>query len=92
MEKSPNNPKQRSQTLLSAPRCLAKTRRGTACQSPAVKGRRRCRMHGGTDPGAPRGNQNALKHGMKTARAIEERRQLRQLLRERRDFLGAIDW
>lgn len=24
-------------------------------------------MHGGTNPGAPRGNQNALKHGLRTA-------------------------
>src|SRR5207302_2378854 len=26
--------------------CGAKTRRGTPCQSPAVRGKRRCRMHG----------------------------------------------
>lgn len=24
----------------------------------------RCRMHGGTSPGAPLGNQRALKHGL----------------------------
>ena len=28
-------------------------------QSPAVKGKRRCRMHGGTNAGAPKGNRNA---------------------------------
>ena len=30
----------------------------------------RCRMHGGTSPGAPAGNKNALKHGLYTAEAI----------------------
>ncbi len=30
-----------------APRCYARTRRGTLCQAPACVGRRRCRMHGG---------------------------------------------
>jgi hypothetical protein len=34
-----------------APRCGAKTRRGTPCQGPAVHGKRRCRMHGGTSTG-----------------------------------------
>ena len=63
--------------LAAAPRCLAKTRKGTACQSPAVKGRKRCRMHGGTNPGAPKGNRNAYKHGgysahtLKTIRSIK---------------------
>jgi hypothetical protein len=37
-----------------AKRCRARTRRGTECQSPAMKNGR-CRMHGGTSPGAPRG-------------------------------------
>lgn len=29
-----------------APRCLAKTRKGTPCQAPRVTGKTRCRMHG----------------------------------------------
>lgn len=37
-----------------APRCGAKTRRGTPCKGPAVRGKKRCRMHGGTNPGRPR--------------------------------------
>jgi hypothetical protein len=32
----------------SSPRCLARTRRGTPCQSPAVAGKTRCRMHRST--------------------------------------------
>ncbi|WP_394700168.1 HGGxSTG domain-containing protein [uncultured Parasphingorhabdus sp.] len=47
------------------------TRKGTACQSPAVKGKRRCRMHGGTNAGAPKGNRNAWKHGARSAKARE---------------------
>ena len=40
-------------------------------------------MHGGAPgSGAPPGNKNALKHGMYTREAIEERRQLRALLRQ----------
>ena len=71
-----------------APRCGAHTRQGTACQSPKVHGKRRCRMHGGTNPGAPRGHQHALKHGRYTARTIAERRQYRALLRALRALIG----
>ena len=43
-------------------RCGARTRSGTECKSPAMPNGR-CRMHGGTSPGAPKGNRNAWKHG-----------------------------
>ncbi len=33
-------------------RCLAKTRKGTICQSPAFKNNGRCRLHGGLSTGA----------------------------------------
>ena len=39
--------------LQDAPRCGAKTRKGTPCRSPAVNGKRRCRMHGGAKAQAP---------------------------------------
>ncbi len=56
--------------------------------APAVKGKRRCRMHGGPEgSGAPRGNKNALKHGLYTREALEERRQLRQLIRASQEML-----
>ena len=58
-----------------APRCRARTRRGSPCQSPAMPNGR-CRMHGGTSPGAPKGNKNALKHGRYTAEAIARRRSI----------------
>ena len=63
-----------------APRCGARTRRGSPCQSPAMKNGR-CRMHGGLSPGAPKGNKHALKHGRYTADAIARRREIRELLR-----------
>ena len=46
--------------------CGAKTRRGTSCQSFTMPNGR-CRMHGGTSPGAPKGNRNAWKHGKYSA-------------------------
>lgn len=71
--------------LANAPRCQAKTRKGTACQSPAVKGRERCRMHGGTNPGAPKGNQNARKHGSYSAKTLEAVQYLKAIARLVRD-------
>jgi len=41
----------------------------------------RCRMHGGPSPGAPKGNNNAFKHGRYTARAIARRREIAGLVR-----------
>jgi uncharacterized protein YjcR len=47
----------------------------------------RCRMHGGTSPGAPKGNQNALKHGRYTADAIAKRREIGALVRAMRTLI-----
>jgi uncharacterized protein YjcR len=41
-------------------------------------------MHGGTSTGAPKGNRNALKHGLYTAEAIAERQDMAVLLRAMR--------
>ena len=74
--------------MLASPRCGAKTRSGGACRSPAVHGRKRCRMHGGAPgSGASRANQNARKHGLFTRDAIAERRQIQALLGETRRML-----
>lgn len=37
----------------------------------------RCRMHGGSSPGAPKGNRNALKHGRYSVEEIARRRERR---------------
>ncbi len=74
--------------MLASPRCGAKTRSGQPCKSPAVRGKRRCRMHGGAPgSGAPRGNRNALRHGAYTGEAIAEYRRLRALIRESWELL-----
>jgi hypothetical protein len=78
--------------MLSSRRCGAKTRSGKPCMSPAVSGKKRCRMHGGAPgSGAPRSNKNALKHGRYTREAFEERRQLRALLRQSRMLIQQIE-
>ncbi|MGA7683146.1 MAG: HGGxSTG domain-containing protein [Pseudolabrys sp.] len=63
-----------------SPRCGARTRNGSRCQSAAMPNGR-CRMHGGISPGAPKGNKNALKHGRYTAEAIALRREISELVR-----------
>jgi uncharacterized protein YjcR len=74
--------------MLASPRCGAKTRCGGACRSPAVRGKKRCRMHGGArGSGAPTANQNARNHGLFTGEAIEERRRIQALLVEARKLL-----
>ena len=74
-----------------SPRCCARNRRGMPCQSPAVTGRARCRLHGGADGiGGQPGNRNAFRHGRYTAEAIACRREVAALLRACRDQLGAM--
>jgi hypothetical protein len=59
---------------------------------PAVRGKKRCRMHGGaTGSGAPPGNKNALKHGRYASEAFKERQQLRNLLRQARALIKTIN-
>jgi len=77
--------------LLASPRCGAKTRSNGACRSPAVHGRKRCRMHGGAQgSGAPKANQNARTHGLFTTDAITERRGIQRLLGEARKLLDEM--
>ena len=58
-------------------RCLAKTRKGTLCKSPAYKHNGRCRLHGGlstgatTSDGLQRISDANLKHGRYTKEKIE---------------------
>jgi hypothetical protein len=67
--------------LRRAARCGAKTRAGAPCRRPAIRGRGRCRLHGGASTGAPRGLKNGnYKDGNWTADAAAERRWLRSLV------------
>lgn len=51
----------------------------------------RCRMHGGTATGAPKGNSNAFKHGRYTAEHLSERRYFAELLCELKEFIVEVD-
>lgn len=69
--------------FLQSPRCGAKTRQGTACQSPAIKNKKRCRMHGGSvGSGAPLGSKNAIKQGFHTKEAKNLKKNIRLLFKE----------
>jgi hypothetical protein len=77
--------------MLASLRCGARTRLNGFCRSPAVRGKKRCRMHGGAPgSGAPKQNQNALKHGLFTKDAIEERKQVQALIGQTRKLLQHI--
>jgi hypothetical protein len=74
-----------------AMRCGARTRSGAPCQSPAVGGKARCRMHGGKSSGAPRGNRNALRHGLYTKEVLARGAKVRDLCRRLRATVGIIE-
>ena len=67
--------------------CGALTRARTPCRAPAMANGR-CRMHGGTSPGAPKGNRNAWKHGRYSAEIGRLRAILRELRRNADDAAG----
>ena len=68
-------------------RCLAKTRKGTACKNPVVTDRNRCRMHGGrsTGPGTPEGQARSIaartKHGRRSRAHVEKVKAINSKLR-----------
>ena len=64
---------------------------GASCRSPAVSGKKRCRMHGGAKgSGAPKNNHNAVKHGTYTKEAFQQRAQMREIFREAKKLLNDI--
>jgi uncharacterized protein YjcR len=83
--------KRNTNPMMNSARCGAKTRKGRPCKSPAVHDKKRCRMHGGAEgSGAPIGNKNALKNGFYTKEAIEERKQLNEMMRSYRESLEEL--
>jgi hypothetical protein len=82
LRSTPPNPMDHSRARRLQARCGASTATGTPCQRPAIRGRKRCRLHGGLSPGAPRGQENGnFKTGNWTLETIEERNWLRSLVR-----------
>jgi hypothetical protein len=66
------------------PICGAKTRAGTPCRNaPGLRtnhpGEGRCYLHGGCSTGAPKGNQNARKHGVWSVLLSDEDREFLSL-------------
>jgi hypothetical protein len=71
----------RPRVLKQRTHCGARTRAGEPCRRPPIRGRKRCRLHGGLSPGAPRGPKNGnFKTGDWTSEAINERKWLRSLV------------
>ena len=75
--------------LATAPRCTAKSKRsGVQCRAPAVRGKTKCRMHGGKSTGAktPEGKERcreaAFIHGFYVAENLARWRQVGAWLRE----------
>ena len=60
-------------------KCLALTRRGTACQKPPIKGKTRCRLHGGLSSGPRTAEGKAritaahFRHGRRSKKFVEAR-------------------
>jgi hypothetical protein len=85
-EDQPMHPKTDPSPMHRAPRCRARSKRnGKPCQSPAVRGKAVCRMHG-AGGGAPAGNRNARKHGRYGRDAMEARRIIAELIRQGREL------
>jgi hypothetical protein len=78
-------------------RCLAKTRRGTKCQSAAYKHNGRCRLHGGLSTGArtldglKRISEANLKHGRRTKEKLAANRHCADVGRRVRAELKRIE-
>ena len=94
--KNGTNPMQRRNcqpvSLSACPKCYAKTRSGSPCRSPSVKGKLRCRMHGGAaGSGAPcRERNGASRTGDFTREAIAERRMIAVLVLELRALTKSL--
>ena len=69
-------------------RCLAKTRRATLCQKPAIRGWGQCQLHGGrsTGPRTAEGRARVLaantKHGRRSKAYIEQGKAIRKELKQ----------
>ena len=70
------------------PKCNAKTRKGTLCQKSALKGKKRCRLHGGLSTGPQTAEGKAriaaahYKHGRRSKHYVEMRKKIWAGLRE----------
>ncbi len=78
--------KNRANPMHSAPRCGAHARTtGKPCMAPAIKGKLRCRMHGGKSPGRPK------THGRYSKEAVEYRARMRAISRGLKALLKELN-
>jgi glucans biosynthesis protein len=75
--------------LRGSARCGAKTRRRSPCRAPSVVGKKRCRTHGGA--GRACRQSKCSEERPLYARAIAERRAIRELLRQTKVTLERIE-
>lgn len=79
-----------------APRCMARTRRGNLCHCPAMKNRKRCRLHGGlsTGPRTPEGRERSrlsrLKHGLHSSAEVEFTELIQSIIRKSGELIEAM--
>ena len=73
-----------------APRCGARTRKGSTCQSPAMANSR-CRMHGGKSPGAPCDSGHGMyKHGRHTKMHLAMQSYINGLIKKTDSLITAL--
>lgn len=75
--------------LTNAPLCGARTRAGSCCRLPKLRGRDRCKLHGGRSTGVSGERNGAFKHGHHTNEAVALRQAAQRLLSEVRDAAPA---
>lgn len=92
-----DEPHDRTRNFRNAPRCGARNRAGLPCGEPAMKGRARCRLHGGksqgptTKAGLSRSKAARLTHGLYSQETAHERDEVRNLIALAKSTLAAYD-
>ena len=92
MKTTPRTEK-KSYAFESALRCGARTKsnKGKPCRCPAIKGKARCRVHGGAKgSGAPWWNANALKHGETTSEVKAFKKEIRLAIQQSKNFINDL--
>ncbi|WP_407075289.1 hypothetical protein [Parasphingorhabdus sp.] len=56
-----------------------------------MRGKKRCRLHGGKSPGAPKGNKNALRHGLYSRDVQDRIKAIEELLGQGAEVLSIAE-
>jgi len=95
MKNSNITPYKEKFNIKDAKKCGAKTRKSTACQSPAMKNGR-CRMHGGKSTGArtkagiEKIKKANFKNGLYTKEAVADRKIMGWLIRNSKELMSEL--